>query len=132
MLSGPSETGKTYACLQKLDALMWKYPGSQAVIIRKVLSSIYSSVLATYRKVLGPDTKVTFYGGEKPQWADYPNGSRVFIAGIDNPQKALSSERDFIYINQAEELTLNDWETLTTRRHGAGGERALCPGHGRL
>jgi phage terminase large subunit len=121
MLSGPSETGKTYSCLQKLDALCWKYPGSQAVIIRKVLSSIYGTALNTYRKVLGPDTKVTFYGGEKPQWADYPNGSRVYLAGMDNPQKALSSERDFIYVNQAEELTLNDWETLTTRATGRAG-----------
>jgi hypothetical protein len=118
ILSGPSETGKTYAALQKLDSLLWKYAGSEAVIVRKSLSSVYTSVLKTYRNILGPDGLVTFYGGEKPEWAIYPNGSRCHIAGMDNPRKALSSERDFIYVNQAEELNLDDWETLTTRCTG--------------
>lgn len=118
MLSGPAETGKTYSSLQKLNALAWKYPRSQIVVIRKTLTSLYTSVLKTYKNVLGDNTPVTFYGGEKPEWADYPNGSRVFFAGMDNPQKALSSERDFIYVNQAEELTVEDWETLTTRCTG--------------
>lgn len=118
ILSGPAETGKTYSCLNKLDALLWKYPRSQAVIVRKTLASLHTSVLKTLKNVLGINTPVKFYGGEKPEWADYPNGSRVFFAGMDNPQKALSSERDFIYVNQAEELHLDDWETLTTRCTG--------------
>lgn len=118
IISGPSETGKTYSCLQKLDALLWKYPRSQAIILRKTLASLITSVLRTYKNVLGLNSGVHFYGGEKPEWADYPNGSRVFFAGMDNPQKALSSERDFIYVNQAEELFLDDWETLTTRCTG--------------
>lgn len=118
MLSGPAETGKTYSCLHKLDALLWLFPGSQAVVIRKTLASLYTSILKTYKDILGPDSPIVFYGGEKPEWADYPNGSRVFFAGMDNPQKALSSERDFIYVNQAEELALDDWEVLTTRCTG--------------
>jgi phage terminase large subunit len=118
MLSGPAETGKTYSCLQKLNALAWKYPGSQSVVIRKTLSSLYTSVLKTYKNVLGAGSPVVFYGGEKPEWADYPNGSRVYFAGMDNATKALSSERDFIYVNQSEELTVEDWETLTTRCTG--------------
>jgi phage terminase large subunit len=32
----------------------------------------------------------------------------------------LSSEWDWIYVNQAEELTVNDWELLTTRATGRG------------
>jgi phage terminase large subunit len=118
MLSGPAETGKTYAALQKLDSLLWLFPGSQAVIIRKTLASLYTSVYQTYLNILGPDSPVTSFGGSKPEWLDYPNGSRVYFAGMDNPQKALSSERDFIYVNQAEELALDDWEILTTRCTG--------------
>ena len=45
-------------------------------------------------------------------------GSRIYVAGMDNPQKALSSERDFIYANQAEEFLLADWEILSTRCTG--------------
>lgn len=120
ILSGPSETGKTWACLNKLHGILLRYPGAQAVMARKVLASLYPSCFQTYKRILGPESPVAFYGGEKPEWADYPNGSRLYFAGMDNPQKALSSERDVIYVNQAEELSLNDWEVLTTRCTGRG------------
>lgn len=118
--SGPAETGKTWGCLQYVDALLWNYPGAQGVMARKTYSSLVGSALRTYKRILGQQSPVSAYGGEKPEWFDYPNGSRLWIAGLDNPGKALSSERDFIYINQAEELTLEDWETLTTRCTGRG------------
>jgi phage terminase large subunit len=122
MLSGPAETGKTFACCHKLDALLWKYPGAQAVMVRKTLATLYTTVYQTLRKVLGPETPVDFYGGDKkPEWLDYPNGSRVYFASMDNAGKALSSERDYIYVNQAEELAIEDWETLTTRCTGRAG-----------
>lgn len=127
VIAGPAETGKTFAALWKLDALLLKYPGAQAVLVRKVRDTVYPTVLQTYtRKILRPDGRgghagVTAYGGERPLWFDYVNGSRLWVAGIDNPGKALSSERDFVYVNQAEELTLADWETLTTRATGRAG-----------
>lgn len=121
MDSGPAETGKTFAALQKLDALMWKYSGAQSVIIRKSYSTMKGSVLASYENKILKNSPVKPFGGSMPQWYDYPNGSRVWIAGMDNPDKALSSERDLIYVNQAEELTLDAWETLATRATGRAG-----------
>lgn len=122
MLCGPAETGKTYSSLKKLDACMWKYAGAQGAIVRKSYVSMPGSVLQTFeRKVLGPTTPVRVYGGEKAQWYDYPNGSRVWVGGMDNPTKVLSSERDIIYVNQAEELEREDWQTLTTRATGRAG-----------
>lgn len=120
ILSGPSETGKTWASLHRLHRDMLRYPGAQAAIVRKTYQSMHGSVLQTFRRILGKDTNVHSFGGEKPEWFDYPNGSRVFVGGMDNPQKVLSSERDIIFVNQAEELDLDDWETLTTRTTGRG------------
>lgn len=40
---------------------------------------------------------------------------------MDDPGKALSSDRDFIYVNQAEELAADDWQVLTTRTTGRAG-----------
>lgn len=80
------------------------------------------SVIQSYRRrILANDASVRVYGGESAQWFDYPNGSRIWVAGMDDPGKVLSSERDIIYVNQAEELTLEDWETLTTRATGRAG-----------
>lgn len=121
IICGPAETGKTYAALNLLDTRMWKYKGAQAAIVRKTYKSALPSVIQTYaKKVINQDV-VQAYGGERPEWFDYPNGSRVWVAGMDNADKVLSSERDFIYVNQAEELTLGDWETLGTRATGRAG-----------
>ena len=122
IIAGPAETGKTRAALEKLDALMWKYPGAQSVIIRKTYKSTVSSCIQTWEnKVLGSNTPVQTYGGSRPDFYDYPNGSRVWVGGMDSADKVLSSERDVIYVNQAEELKLEEWETLTTRATGRAG-----------
>jgi phage terminase large subunit len=43
------------------------------------------------------------------------------VGGLDDPGKVLSSERDVMYVNQAEELTLDAWETILTRCTGRAG-----------
>lgn len=120
IVSGPAETGKTWGCLQYADALCWKYPGAQGIMARKIYSTLVGTAVRTYLRIIGPNSPIATYGGEQPRWFDYPNGSRIWLAGLDNPGNALSSERDFIYINQAEELAVADFETLTTRATGRG------------
>jgi phage terminase large subunit len=130
ILSGPAETGKTLGLLWKLDVIARKYKNASIVLARKTLESTYSTVLVTFqKKILQPDDKpgtyvggVQAYGGEKPQWFDYTStGSRIWLAGMDKSSKVLSAEHDVIYVNQVEELSLPDWETLTTRTTGRAG-----------
>ncbi len=124
ILAGPYETGKTLTALYKLHTLLAKYPGSQALMVRKTYKSLTSSAVVTFeKKVLpypptDPRCPVKRYGGERPEWYDYPNGSRLMLGGMDNADKFLSAEFDFIYVNQAEELSLSDWEKLTGRATG--------------
>ena len=122
ILSGPADTGKTFAGLHKLDGLMWKYPGAQAAIVRKTQKSLYGSVCATYQNKVANMTAIQPFGGDKtPDRYIYPNGGVIWLGGMDNPDKVLSSERDFIYVNQAEELLEGDFETLKTRCNGRAG-----------
>lgn len=121
ILSGPSETGKTFATLYRLHMLLSTYPGARATILRKVRASLYGTALDTWERVIRYGTmQPKTYGGTKSSIYIYPNGSRVYVGGLDNAAKILSGERDYIYCNQAEELTADDWETLTTRTTGRG------------
>ncbi len=129
-LSGAAETGKTVAGLTRLNKLAWENDGAQLVIARKRHVDLASTVLQTYeKKILGATrimgeligTPVKAYGGERVEFYEYPNGSRIWTAGLDNPGKSLSSERDGIYINQAEETDIDDLETLSTRTTGRAG-----------
>lgn len=123
ILSGPAETGKTLAACWKIHLICCKYPKAQGAIIRKTYKSVHGSCCQTFERVLA-GFPVERYGGERVERYKYANGSTIWIAGMDNPDKVLSSERDFIYVNQAEELTENDWELLATR---CTGRNAVIP-----
>lgn len=124
ILEGPYETGKTIAALDKLHNLLCKYGGARALMTRKTYKSLVQSAVVTFeQKVLPvppdhPDSGVRSFGKSKPEFYDYPNGSRLVVAGLDNADKVLSSEYDYIYFNQAEEGTLDDWEKLLGRATG--------------
>lgn len=126
LIAGPADTGKTLTALAKIFALAWLHSNASLVIARKRLTDCFGSVIVTLEKqimtdCLAPLGPVTKYGGEKPQFYDFPNGSRIWVAGLDKPGKILSAQHDVIYVNQAEEISLIDWETLITRTTGRAG-----------
>lgn len=117
---GGAETGKTFAACYKMHMNCREYPKSQHTLIRKVAANIPPTVLVTLKRIIG-DFPVNYYGGDKnPEMIIYPNGATIWLAGMDKPGKALSGERDTIQVCQAEELSVDDWETLTTRTTGRG------------
>lgn len=111
VLSGPAGTGKSRAVLEKLHACAEKYDGCRLLIIRKTRSSLTSTGVVTYTDIVMPPgaAEVTY------QQATYPNGSVISFGGMDKPSKIMSSEYDIIYVQEATELTEDDWESLTTR-----------------
>lgn len=127
MLSGPYDTGKTFSTLTKLHALCVKYPNTQAFMARKEYKALKNTAIVTFEnKILPihpdkPESAIQKYGGKSPEYFYYPNGSSILCAGLDNPQKLLSGEFDYGYFNQAEEISLDAWETMTTRTSGRSG-----------
>ncbi|MDD2857779.1 MAG: hypothetical protein PHU75_03805 [Candidatus Nanopelagicales bacterium] len=120
MLAGPAETGKTFAALWRLARLCAETPRAKAAIIRKVRADMGGTVLETWERVIGMHGGWSSVGGAHPEWYEHSNGARVYVGGMDRPGKVLSGERDWLFVNQAEELDLEDWETLSTRCTGRG------------
>ena len=119
ILSGPADTGKSMTCCVKLHLVAARYPGCQISMVRKTAASIAGTIARTFARVIAGQ-RVRVLGASKPSQFIYENGSTIYIGGLDNPDKILSGERDVIYVCQAEELTLDDWETLATRCSGRG------------
>jgi hypothetical protein len=134
VFAGPADTGKTMVLLHLLDHLCWEYSGLRCAIVRHVRADMDTTVLQTWEeKVIhlevGENTApggIRRYGGEKPSVYRYPTKSRVYVAGLDRPGKVLSGELDVVVVNQAEELDVEDWGTLSTRTSGRSG--ILVPG----
>ena len=121
LLAGPAGTGKTFAGLYRLHMMCSTYPKAHTIIIRQVAKDLASTTLMTWKKVVkyGGLTPQEV-GGVNPRMWIYPNGSVVRIGGMDNSSKVLGGEFDMAYVSQAEELSKDAWETLTTRTNGRG------------
>jgi len=124
VLSGPAGTGKT---LTNLLHLLWygeTYPTARMLILRKTRASLTESALVTWEQnVLGdghPIIGTPINRGNRHSYR-FPNGSVLVTGGMDRPDKILSTEWDLIYVPEATDLELLDWETLGGRlRAGAG------------
>jgi len=121
LLSGAAGTGKSRACLEKLHAMCLRYPGMRALIVRKTATSLTSTALVTFREYVAREAlasgEVRWYGGSPQEAASYRylNGSVIVVGGMDKGDKIMSSEYDAAYVQEATELTEDDWEKITTR-----------------
>lgn len=126
LLAGPAGTGKSLAALQFVHASALMNPGMRGLIVRKTLTSLGSTGLVTWREKVVPEATavglVRFYGGSPARAAAYlyKNGSEILVGGMDRAEKIMSADLDLIFVQECTELTINDYEALTTRlRHGA-------------
>lgn len=121
LAEGPAGTGKTRTILEMINLICHRYPGVRVLFVRKHQVTLTTTALVTFdTKVLHNGDGVRFFGGSQhePAAYRYRNGSIIVVGGMGNKnemEKILSSEYDLIYCNEATELTLDDWETLSTR-----------------
>ena len=121
LIVGPAGTGKSRACLEKLHLMCLLNPGMRGLIVRKTAVSLTSSALVTWKQDVATEAlavgDVSYYGGsaEEPAQYRYTNGSVVVLGGMDRASRIMSTEYDVIYVQEATELTEEDWEALTTR-----------------
>ncbi len=114
ILDGAAGTGKSRACLEKIYLCGLKYPGMRALLVRKTRESLTQSGMVTLEQWVLPENGTVHY---KPSLStyDFYNGSKIIIGGMDKASKIMSTEYDMIYVQEATELSENDWESLTTR-----------------
>ncbi|HEY1188595.1 MAG TPA: phage terminase large subunit [Gemmata sp.] len=126
LLAGPAGTGKTFTNLARLLHFGDAFPRARMLIVRKTRVSLTETALVTWeRDVLGEGHAIL--GDRELSRAHrhaykFPNGSVLVTAGMDKPDKVLSSEWDLIYVNEATELEEAEWEILGSRLRANAGD----------
>ena len=121
LVSGPAGTGKSTACLWKLLIYALNNPGFKGLIIRKTQVSIAGSAAATWEEEVAKEVIATgycrYFGGSprKPPSYNFRNKSMIALAGMDKPSRIMSTQWDIAYVQEATELTIDDWEAINTR-----------------
>ena len=94
------------------------------MVCRQTRASLTESVLATFEEDVLPAYGHQFLasGQRRSHRTDYiyPNGSRIVLAGLDKPDRVLSTAWDLVYVNEAIEAAEEAWDTLGSRQDRPG------------
>ena len=120
MLFGGSRSGKTFALCSALAVRALKAPGSRHAIIRRHFNGVKTSIgmdtLPKVMKMRFPQVKYTYNKTEN--FFSFPNGSEIWLAGLDDAQRAdkiLGKEFATVYFNECSELDYSSVMTALTR-----------------
>lgn len=114
ILDGAAGTGKSRGVLEKVHFCANKYPGARFLLARKTRASLTQTAMVTFEQHVLPKSSPVRFNTSSQEYR-YPNGSILAVAGLDKPEKIMSSEFDMIAIPEATETTENDIDMLTTR-----------------
>jgi len=115
---GGSRSGKTYNILIWWIVKLLQEEGKTLSIVRKTLPALKNSVLKDLVEVL---EMMGLYDPRKyhKQEGYYELGSNIINwFSVDEPQKLRGSKRNYLFCNESNELSMEDWNQLIFRTDG--------------
>ena len=95
--------------------------------MRKEKTDVIKTVIPKWENEILPihpqnkKSPVKVLGKNSPSRYDFPNGSRVWISGCNNPKDFETGAWDLVSVHQGEEIDLDTYEILTARCNGRAG-----------
>lgn len=125
LFSGHYGNGKSIAMCVKAWMLCQLYPGIQGALVRRLYADLRTSTIKHFRRVLGEALyQRGLLGGERPERYDFDNGSQIHFIGItgdnNSTDKLLSTEFGFIFADECNELTEDQWDRARGRLRQPG------------
>jgi phage terminase large subunit len=116
---GGTRSGKTY------NILLWiifhycgKNVGKTITIARKTFPAVRSSVMRDFIEILKGSDLYREESHNKSNHEYMLNGNMVEFISMDQPQKIRGRKRDLAFLNEANELTFEDWQQIVFRTNG--------------
>ena len=113
---GGSRSGKTFSILQLL-ALVKAFEGTDMVfsIVRKTMPALKASSMRDFFEILKANDLYDERYHNKTENTYLLNGNLFEFMSLDQPQKKRGAKRTYLFINEANELNLEDWIQLSLR-----------------
>ena len=115
---GGTRSGKTYSILTALIELCHKNTGLVVTICRKTFPALRATAMRDFFEILNRED---IYNPDLHNKSDATYqlwGNMVEFISIDQPQKVRGRKRDVLFINEANEINLEDWRQLLLRTTG--------------
>jgi len=122
VLCGGAGSGKSFFCAQKLVFLALSERDSFFVVVRKTSNTHRISTFPLILKIIEELGLTSFIRVNKSDLSIefiHPFSSKIVFLGLDNPEKIKSLiDMQTIWIEEASEITVNDFNQLNTRLRG--------------
>ena len=120
VLQGGTRSGKTYSAIQFLIELCYQYPNAGMVITiaRATYPAIRGSVLRDFIDILNSFEAYDPSNHNKTESTYILEGNMVEFISLDQPQKVRGRKRDILFVNEANEISLEGWNQLLFRTTG--------------
>tara|TARA_R110000824_G_scaffold3139_6_gene14524 strand:+ start:23 stop:1189 length:1167 start_codon:yes stop_codon:yes gene_type:complete len=112
---GGTRSGKTYSLCQLLIVKSFEETGKHFSIVRKSLPSLKLSVMKDFFEILN---NLGLYDEDNHNKSDHTyklNGNTFEFLSLDQPQKKRGTKRHYLFCNEANELTWEDFFQLIVR-----------------
>lgn len=116
ILQGGTRSGKSYSALQWLLVRALSEPNIVISVVRKSFPSMRVSIMRDFTGIL---KDLNIWSDE--QWSatehiyTFENGSMIEFMSIDSSEKRKGSARDYLFVDEANELSREDWFQLFIR-----------------
>jgi phage terminase large subunit len=117
-LQGGTRSGKTYSALQWIIRQCMQYKGMTISIVRATLPALKASAMRDFVEIL---TNLGLYSESQHNMTENVytlNGNTIEFFSVDNEQKLRGRKRDLLFVNEANEITLEQWRQLVFRTTG--------------
>lgn len=117
---GGTRSGKTYSILTGLIELCYanENAGIVITIVRKTFPALRGTAYRDFFEILERENLYNAEAHNKSDATYLLYGNLVEFISVDQPQKVRGRKRDVLYINEANEITLEDWRQLLLRTTG--------------
>jgi len=113
---GGSRSGKTYSILQLLIFIKaTKARGLVISIVRKTLAELKATAMRDFLEILNRHNMYNPEQHNKSNQTYTYNGNIFEFIGLDKAQKKRGAKRDYLFINEANDLSIEDWIQLSMR-----------------
>ena len=116
LLQGSSRSSKTYNTLIWFVLKLLQEPGRTLSIVRKTMPSLKATAIKDFIDIL---QKLEIYDPNRYHKVDgyyeFDNGSVVDFIAVDDENKIRGRKRDYLYINEALEITRDEFVQLLIR-----------------
>lgn len=115
---GGTRSGKTYGILQLLVIKMLSEDGKVITIARKTLTALKATAMRDFFEIIRSLKIYNEANHNKTDHIYFHRNNLIEFVSLDQPQKKRGSKRDYLFMNEVNEFSYEDYTQLVLRTTG--------------